>query len=79
VAGRSPPNLDGRRRLDFTIQGGDYAWRAESAAGFDEIVVGGRAPSGPRMRARPDSVVDTVAVHHGVVCFSSFDEVFCLR
>lgn len=79
VVARSPPNLDGRERQGFSIHEGDYVWRATSAVDLGEVLVGGRPPSGPRMRAEPASVIDTHAVHHGVTCFSSFDEVFCLR
>ena len=62
--------------------GGDdagYAWRAELATGaFDDVVVQGVPPGGPRMRARPDGPVDAVAIAPTRVCFASFDLVSCL-
>ncbi|OGQ18258.1 MAG: hypothetical protein A2138_03215 [Deltaproteobacteria bacterium RBG_16_71_12] len=77
---QAPPSLVGARPYDLQVDVRGFAWRAELGGGLtiDDVVVVGAAPAGPRMRARPGSVVDTLAIAPTVLCFSSFDDVYCL-
>lgn len=79
VAAVAPASLLGARPYDLQVDDAGYAWRAELATGaFDDVVVQGVPPGGPRMRARPDGPVDAVAIAPTQVCFASFDLVSCL-
>jgi hypothetical protein len=79
VAAVAPAPLVGARPYELQIDDFGYAWRAELATGsFDDVVVEGVPPGGPRMRARPNDPVDAVAISATKICFASFDLVSCL-
>lgn len=77
---RAPSTLAGGRPFELQVDIAGFAWREEirPGLGLDDVVVVGVLPTGPRVRARPDSLIDTIALGPTTLCFSSFSDVYCL-